>query len=231
MSHPGPTAGKPRMSRVGRAGGGCSPTRAAVVARLTAGFGVYSATKFAVEGLSEALYDELAPLGIPVTVIEPGYFRTDFLDGTSLQKTEAEIDDYAATAGVVRARAGHLEPRAAGRSRSSGAGDPHPGRGGGAASPATAWNRCGCADRGQERVRRAQARRVARARDVDGLSAGSLIRWSCAAACRARAPLSPPPAPRSAPRRATRCTGRRTHTPPRARPGSGSGRGPEAGAP
>lgn len=40
------------------------------------GFGVYSSTKFAVEGLSEALHAELAPLGIHVTVIEPGYFRT-----------------------------------------------------------------------------------------------------------------------------------------------------------
>jgi NAD(P)-dependent dehydrogenase (short-subunit alcohol dehydrogenase family) len=48
------------------------------------GFGVYCSTKFAVEGLSEALHGELAPLGIHVTVVEPGYFRTDFLDGNSL---------------------------------------------------------------------------------------------------------------------------------------------------
>ena len=44
--------------------------------RGAAGFGVYSSTKFAVEGLSEALHAELAPLGIHVTVVEPGYFRT-----------------------------------------------------------------------------------------------------------------------------------------------------------
>ncbi|WP_064686637.1 SDR family NAD(P)-dependent oxidoreductase, partial [Rhizobium bangladeshense] len=44
--------------------------------RASAGFGVYCSTKFAVEGLSEALHAELLPLGIFVTVIEPGYFRT-----------------------------------------------------------------------------------------------------------------------------------------------------------
>ena len=43
------------------------------------GIGFYNATKFAVEGLSEALAAELAPLGIHVTIIEPGPFRTDFL--------------------------------------------------------------------------------------------------------------------------------------------------------
>lgn len=66
------------------------------------GFGVYCSTKFAVEGLSEALHDELAPLGIHVTVIEPGYFRTDFLDATSLSKSEVVIADYRETAGAVR---------------------------------------------------------------------------------------------------------------------------------
>jgi NAD(P)-dependent dehydrogenase (short-subunit alcohol dehydrogenase family) len=70
--------------------------------RGAAGFGVYSSTKFAVEGLSEALHDELAPLGIHVTVVEPGYFRTDFLDGSSLMVSPVEIADYAATAGKVR---------------------------------------------------------------------------------------------------------------------------------
>ena len=45
----------------------------------TPGMGYYNATKFAVEGLSEALAQEVAPLGIHVTLIEPGPFRTDFL--------------------------------------------------------------------------------------------------------------------------------------------------------
>jgi NAD(P)-dependent dehydrogenase (short-subunit alcohol dehydrogenase family) len=66
------------------------------------GWGVYGATKFAVEGLSEAMSAELAPLGITVTLVEPGSFRTDFLDGTSLHSTAAEIPDYALTAGKVR---------------------------------------------------------------------------------------------------------------------------------
>jgi NAD(P)-dependent dehydrogenase (short-subunit alcohol dehydrogenase family) len=70
--------------------------------RGAAGFGIYSSTKFAVEGLSEALHDELAPLGIHVTVIEPGYFRTDFLDASSLSVSPTRIADYDATAGKVR---------------------------------------------------------------------------------------------------------------------------------
>ncbi|UXY20386.1 oxidoreductase [Streptomyces cynarae] len=67
-----------------------------------AGFGVYCSTKFAVEGLSEALRAELAPLGIQVTIVEPGYFRTDFLDATSLHTEGQVISDYAETAGAVR---------------------------------------------------------------------------------------------------------------------------------
>lgn len=67
-----------------------------------AGWGVYGATKFAVEGLSESMRAELAPLGITVIVVEPGSFRTDFLDGSSLQATASEIADYAPTAGQVR---------------------------------------------------------------------------------------------------------------------------------
>lgn len=67
------------------------------------GFGVYCSTKFAVEGISEALHAELAPLGIHVTVIEPGYFRTEFLEAKSVVETAATIDDYADTSGKVRA--------------------------------------------------------------------------------------------------------------------------------
>lgn len=70
--------------------------------RSGAGFGAYCSTKFAVEGLSEALHAELAPLGVKVTVVEPGYFRTDFLDSNSLVESPLVIDDYAATSGEVR---------------------------------------------------------------------------------------------------------------------------------
>jgi NAD(P)-dependent dehydrogenase (short-subunit alcohol dehydrogenase family) len=73
--------------------------------RSGAGFGVYCSTKFAVEGLTEGLRAELAPLGIHATVVEPGYFRTDFLDNASLSISPRVIEDYAATAGQVRAAA------------------------------------------------------------------------------------------------------------------------------
>jgi NAD(P)-dependent dehydrogenase (short-subunit alcohol dehydrogenase family) len=76
--------------------------------RAAAGFGVYCSTKFAVEGLSEALHAELAPLGIHVTVVEPGYFRTDFLDASSLSVSPAGIADYNGTAGAVRGLAADL---------------------------------------------------------------------------------------------------------------------------
>jgi NAD(P)-dependent dehydrogenase (short-subunit alcohol dehydrogenase family) len=76
--------------------------------RASAGFGAYCSTKFAVEALTEALHAELAPLGIHATVIEPGYFRTDFLDASSLLVSPHVIDDYAQTSGATRARAGGL---------------------------------------------------------------------------------------------------------------------------
>jgi NAD(P)-dependent dehydrogenase (short-subunit alcohol dehydrogenase family) len=76
--------------------------------RGSAGFGVYGATKFAVEALSEALRAELAPLGIHVTAIEPGYFRTDFMDASSLKVSRTRISDYDDTAGMVRKNAGRI---------------------------------------------------------------------------------------------------------------------------
>jgi NAD(P)-dependent dehydrogenase (short-subunit alcohol dehydrogenase family) len=77
------------------------------------GWGVYGATKFATEGISEALSAELAPLGIHVTVVEPGFFRTDFLDDASLVRTALEIDDYSETVGKTRGHAAdvnHKQP-------------------------------------------------------------------------------------------------------------------------
>lgn len=69
------------------------------------GWGIYNSTKFAVEGLSEALALEVASLGIHVTIVEPGPFRTDFL-GSSLRPAGKTISDYDHTAGRTRAVAG-----------------------------------------------------------------------------------------------------------------------------
>jgi NAD(P)-dependent dehydrogenase (short-subunit alcohol dehydrogenase family) len=65
------------------------------------GSGFYSATKFAVEGMSDALRKELKPLGIGVMVVEPSGFRTDFA-GRSLRQSERTIDVYGPTAGLRR---------------------------------------------------------------------------------------------------------------------------------
>jgi NAD(P)-dependent dehydrogenase (short-subunit alcohol dehydrogenase family) len=77
------------------------------------GWGVYCSTKFAVEGLTEALAIELKPLGIHATVVEPGFFRTDFLDSRSLAVSPTAIPDYEETVGAMRnfaAGANHAQP-------------------------------------------------------------------------------------------------------------------------
>jgi NAD(P)-dependent dehydrogenase (short-subunit alcohol dehydrogenase family) len=67
------------------------------------GSGYYAATKFALEGLGEALARETAELGIKVTTVEPGPFRTDWA-GRSLKQTRQSIDAYASIAGKRRAQ-------------------------------------------------------------------------------------------------------------------------------
>jgi NAD(P)-dependent dehydrogenase (short-subunit alcohol dehydrogenase family) len=63
--------------------------------------GFYNATKFAVEGLSGALAQEVGPLGIKVMLVEPSGFRTDWA-GRSANESKVQIKDYAKTAGAVR---------------------------------------------------------------------------------------------------------------------------------
>lgn len=58
------------------------------------GFGIYCATKFAVVGFSEALAVETKPLGINVTAVMPGYFRTNFLNSDSLVTPKTEMAEY-----------------------------------------------------------------------------------------------------------------------------------------
>ncbi len=72
-----------------------------------AGFSAYSATKFALEGFSEALADEVAPFGIKVLIVEPGAFRTELFEayGAS-QETSTYSSTVGATRTMIRSNAG-----------------------------------------------------------------------------------------------------------------------------
>ncbi len=81
---------------------GCILTISSIAASVKpAGSGYYAAVKCAIEGISGSLRKELAPLGINVTSVEPGGFRTEFA-GRSLTGTSTVIDDYADTVGPRR---------------------------------------------------------------------------------------------------------------------------------
>lgn len=67
------------------------------------GAALYCSAKFAVEGFSEALVQEVAQFGIRVTIVEPGAFRTDFLDGTSAVLGGKGLEDYAEFSRKIRA--------------------------------------------------------------------------------------------------------------------------------
>ncbi|WP_420962438.1 SDR family NAD(P)-dependent oxidoreductase [Brucella sp. IR073] len=68
------------------------------------GYALYASVKFALEGLSTALAQELQPLGIKVTAVAPGAFRTDFLSSHSIRWTAPEDSAYAQSVGTVSAR-------------------------------------------------------------------------------------------------------------------------------
>jgi len=71
---------------------------AAAVISNYAGFSIYGATKWALEGVSESLAAELKPLGVKVTIVQPGPFRTDFI-GRSLERADSHIADYDRSSG------------------------------------------------------------------------------------------------------------------------------------
>jgi short-subunit dehydrogenase len=75
--------------------------------------GYYNATKFAVEGLSEALWQEVEPLGIKVMLVEPSGFRTDWA-GRSADESKKQIADYAVTAGAWRKQVRKISGKQAG---------------------------------------------------------------------------------------------------------------------
>jgi len=64
---------------------------------------IYCASKFAVEGFTESVAAEVKPFGIRMTIVEPGFFRTDFLDASSVRHADNPIADYAEASAAIRA--------------------------------------------------------------------------------------------------------------------------------
>jgi NAD(P)-dependent dehydrogenase (short-subunit alcohol dehydrogenase family) len=90
------------LPQMRRRGSGAIVQLSSMGGRLSfAGVGAYSATKFALEGLSEALAAEVAPFGIKVLIVEPGAFRTSF-NGPGALLQSAAIPAYEGTVGPVR---------------------------------------------------------------------------------------------------------------------------------
>ena len=79
-----------------------------------AGWGLFCSTQFALEGITEALALELNPLGIYATVVAPGFFRTNFLDKSSLVSSKLIMEDYAGTVGVMREFVANVNKKEAG---------------------------------------------------------------------------------------------------------------------
>jgi NAD(P)-dependent dehydrogenase (short-subunit alcohol dehydrogenase family) len=77
------------------------------------GWGAYHSSKFAVEGISESLSQEVAPLGIAVTVLEPVHFQTAFMSSGALVVADRIIADYAATSGASRQQAEQVSAQSA----------------------------------------------------------------------------------------------------------------------
>jgi NAD(P)-dependent dehydrogenase (short-subunit alcohol dehydrogenase family) len=98
------------LPQMRKQGGGSIVQMSSVGGQITApGFGAYCATKFALEGLTQTLHDEVAPFGIRTMIVEPGAFRTGlFRPGAAYES--AEMPEYAEIVGPTRdyVRNGHL---------------------------------------------------------------------------------------------------------------------------
>ena len=75
---------------------------------------IYCSTKFAIEGFSESLAMEVAQFGIKITIVEPGFFRTDFLDTSSIHWGAKVVDDYVPSSTEVKATFGTYHRNQAG---------------------------------------------------------------------------------------------------------------------
>lgn len=78
------------------------------------GFGIYCATKFAVQGFSESLAAEAKAFGIKVTIVSPGYFRTNFLASDSLNVPKKEIQEYKEVRAIQNAHQNDINGNQAG---------------------------------------------------------------------------------------------------------------------
>ncbi len=87
--------------RAQRSGRIITISAAAAIANY-AGFSIYGGAKYALEGISEALAAEVKPLGIKVSLVQPGPFRTEFIS-RSMERTVSAIGDYAGTVGKFAA--------------------------------------------------------------------------------------------------------------------------------
>jgi NAD(P)-dependent dehydrogenase (short-subunit alcohol dehydrogenase family) len=90
------------LPRMRAQGGGAIVQMSSVGGQITApGFGAYCATKFALEGITQALHDEVAPFGIRTLIVEPGAFRTGLFRPDAAYRSQS-MAEYAQTVGPTR---------------------------------------------------------------------------------------------------------------------------------
>ncbi|XQU71491.1 hypothetical protein OJJOAM_004280 [Cupriavidus sp. H18C1] len=131
------------------------------------GASIYCAAKFAVEGFSESLALEVARFGIQVTIVQPGFFRTDFLDGSSVRYGAEAIPDYVSASAALRGGLRRLQPPAARGSGQAGAGHRRTRRRAAGAVAFRGRHRCARLHRRQARCRARRTRAMEGAVGLD----------------------------------------------------------------